>query len=535
MSLLDSLVNISITAQTKVPTVQGFGTPLLLAYHTRYSDLLRSYLDLASLLTDGFTVNDQVYKMASKIFAQNPHPPSFYVGRRQLPFTQIVELTLCNTGSLGYVYSYTIVTDDGLQYPVSLASTGSPTADATLLSVTGSPVTYDHTTSHAFTATGYPYLRNGQPVTLGGTPPTGFSLATTYYMVNVTATTFQLSATKGGSVVTATTDNGTSVTLSLAFAHCTVTNPSAGVIRFTSTAGHMIDITGLPTPAKSGALGTITVKTTTADPGIVADLAAIEAVDSTSWYGVLIDSNGKAEIEALAAHIETQTKIFGYTTSDSDCVDNAVSTDVMSQLQALGYTRTIGLYLANETESYGACAWVGNRLSTQPGAANWAYCALVGVAYDSTLGGYVTVVTSVNGGVSKNGNVYVPLAGLGSTLFGLTPSGEFIDIPIAIDWMKVNMQARILIRLANASAAGSKIPYTDDGAAQIRQDVDAQLAAAQTPTNPILVPGTVVVKVPKVATISPVQKGQRIFGPITFSGQLQGSINQLTVNGTVTL
>jgi hypothetical protein len=297
----------------------------------------------------------------------------------------------------------------------------------------------------------------------------------------------------------------------------------------------LVDVTGLPIPAASGANGTITVATTTADPGIVADLVAVEAIDSISWYGVLIDSNSKAEVEALAAHIETQTKIFGFTTSDSACGDAAATTDVFSQLKADGYTRTLGLYLANETESYAACAWMGGMLATQPGAGNWAWRELVGVTVDGNLGGLVPVITSIAGGSSKNGNVYVGVAGLGTTLSGFTPSGEFIDVPIFIDWLKVGIQVRIQTRLANASAAGRKVPYTDAGTQQFAQDVSAQLAAGSADPNPGLTPGTTSVQVPKVATMSPTNKAKRQYGPITFSGQLSGSINGLTVNGTVTL
>jgi hypothetical protein len=539
MSLLNALINVQITAETKVPTAQGFGTPMLFTYHTKWPGLLKAYTDPADLISDGFTVNDPTYKMASKIFSQTPHPPIFYVGRRQTPFQQKTELTLCNTGSLSYLYSFTIVDDLGESFPVSKASTGVAATDATAIFtlLTAETATYDHTTTHAWTpgAAYAPYIKNGAIVQIGGTPPTGYSALTNYFMVNCTDTTFQLSATKGGSVVVATTDNGTSCTLLTVIDNCTLTNPSAGMLRLTSVAGHMVDVTGLPVPAASGANGTITVATTTTDPGIVADLVAVEAIDPISWYGIFLDSNSKAEVLALAAHVESEMKVFGFTTTDSDCGDNAVTTDVLSQLKAAGYTRTLPLYLANETESYAACAWMGGMLATQPGAGNWAWRDLPGVTVDGNLGGIVNTITSIAGASSKNGNVYVGVAGLGTTLSGFTPSGEFIDVPIFIDWLTVGIQVRMQTRLANASAAGRKIPYTDAGTQQFAQDVQAQLAAGSADPNPGLTPGTTSVTAPKVATMSPTNKGKRQYGPIAFTGQLSGSINGLTVNGTVTL
>lgn len=53
---------------------------------------------------------------------------------------------------------------------------------------------------------------NGQGVVLGGTPPTGLSSGVVYYVVNATATTFQLSATPGGSAL-GSTSTGSSITV----------------------------------------------------------------------------------------------------------------------------------------------------------------------------------------------------------------------------------------------------------------------------------------------------------------------------------
>ncbi len=542
MSLVDALVNISITSGSKAPTVQGFGTPMILSYHTKYASLLKAYTDPAGLLSDGFAATSKTYRMAQSIFSQSPHPPQFFVGRRQTAFTQALQLTLANTNTVSfYTYSFTILDDLGVSWPVTHVGTGVVATDATAIftQLANTAVTYDHTTSHAFTVSaGYPYLANGTPVTLGGTPPTGFGAAgsATFFMINVTATTFQLSATKGGSVVTATTDDGTTVKLHAGIANCVVTNPSGGVLLFTQTAGSTVDITGMPVPAASGNNGTILFQDLTTDPGIVADVAAIEAIDNTSWYGIVSTSSSKAEVLALAAHVESQTKIFGFVCSDSDQTDNAVTTDLLSQLQALGYTRTLPLYLANETGSMGAAAWIGNRLATQPGAATWAYLSLVGVAVDPNLGGIVNTVTSIAGAHSKSGNVYTSLAGLGATLFGLTPSGIFIDTTIFIDWIRVNMQARILLRQVNASKAGSKIPYTDDGAAQVGMDVAAQLdSGSDKPggANPGLVQSSINVIIPKVATMSPIDKANRVFGPITFTATTTGALNALSITGNL--
>lgn len=73
------------------------------------------------------------------------------------------------------------------------------------------PLTVDHTTD-TFTATAH-LLENDTKVKLRATVvPTGLSTATTYYIVNAAANTFQLSLTPGGAVVTFS-DNGTLVSV----------------------------------------------------------------------------------------------------------------------------------------------------------------------------------------------------------------------------------------------------------------------------------------------------------------------------------
>ena len=82
---LDSIVNVTIQVGTSQPSQRGFGVPLLLAYHTRFTENVRTYSRLSEMISDGFTVNDPAYLMASKVFAQNPRPPQIKLGRLPTP------------------------------------------------------------------------------------------------------------------------------------------------------------------------------------------------------------------------------------------------------------------------------------------------------------------------------------------------------------------------------------------------------------------------------------------------------------------
>lgn len=118
---LDDIVQVSITATTASPTRVGFGTPLILAYHTRWtSDLVREYASLAEMVSDSFATTDPAYLCATKIFSQNPRVRKVKVGRRTRAFTQTIDITPVTT-TVGFVYritvgaleaTYTVITSD---------------------------------------------------------------------------------------------------------------------------------------------------------------------------------------------------------------------------------------------------------------------------------------------------------------------------------------------------------------------------------------------------------------------------------------
>ena len=120
---LDDLIALTIDAQTTSPSRAGFGTPLILAYHTAWvSDLVREYGDLAEMVADGFLVTDSAYLIAQSIVSQNPKPSSFKVGRRTTaPSTKTYRLTPTDTTE-DFVYTINVF-GTAITYTVLAAAT----------------------------------------------------------------------------------------------------------------------------------------------------------------------------------------------------------------------------------------------------------------------------------------------------------------------------------------------------------------------------------------------------------------------------
>jgi hypothetical protein len=260
------------------------------------------------------------------------------------------------------------------------------------------------------------------------------------------------------------------------------------------------------------------VENTTPDPGIATDLAAIQAFDP-DWYGLLLDSNSPAEVLAAAAWVETQVKLFGATVSDTEILDSATTTDVMSTAKASAYARTYLSYHDDEI-SYLAAGQMGERFPKNPGAGTWHGKTIAGVTAIALSAAEQAQITA------KKGNYYTPISGRNVLINGWTPSGEYIDITRGVDWHRITIQEDAFL----AIVAAEKVPYTDDGATviegvirknqrlAIERDV---LAASPEPT----------VTVPLVASQSVADRGNRYFPDIRFGGTVSGAIHTVKIDG----
>lgn len=91
---IQDIVQVTITANTVSPTRLGFGTPLVMTYHTRFAESYRAYSSINDMALDGFTSYDDAYRMAAKIFSQNPSVPQIIVGRKATAPVFSTELTI---------------------------------------------------------------------------------------------------------------------------------------------------------------------------------------------------------------------------------------------------------------------------------------------------------------------------------------------------------------------------------------------------------------------------------------------------------
>ena len=282
-----------------------------------------------------------------------------------------------------------------------------------------------------------------------------------------------------------------------------------------ANAGDLLNLSGWPSPG-------LDVLNETPDPGLTTDLDVIETADP-NWYGLLLDSNGSAEIEAAATWAEARIKLFGANSPDAD-VPTAVTTDLGSTLQTNTYKRTYPLFDKDNTLDYGGAAWMGSRFPTLPGSSTWKFKTLAGITTDNLTGGERSNLRN------KSVNFYHRVAGVAITEEGVTPSGQFIDITRGIDWLQAEIQTNVFALLARLE----KVPFTDSGADGVRNQILAALN--QGIANQLLAADPApTVTIPPVASINAVDKANRLLPDVEFTATLAGAIHKVVIRGKVTV
>lgn len=243
------------------------------------------------------------------------------------------------------------------------------------------------------------------------------------------------------------------------------------------------------------------------------------------FYAVITSSIVIADVLALAAQIETEKRVFG-TSSQSADVFNYANDNILAQLKALNYSRTILTATKNATLEKPESALFGDILPTLPGSTTLAYKTLKGITASKLTD------TERNNVLNNNGNVFIPISGQDVVLYGKMLSGEYFDVIHGLDWLEQRIKENIFGMLTTISNSNSKVPYTNEGIALIRNQLEASLKVAVIQG---IINADYTITTPDVFDVSSQDKADRILRNVTFTATLTGAINRTQINGTVSI
>ena len=247
------------------------------------------------------------------------------------------------------------------------------------------------------------------------------------------------------------------------------------------------------------------------------------AESENGWYVALAAGIPEEDLEDMAEWIEAREKMFGYAYADPD--DNPV-TDI--------YYRTFGICYGDDTGSgdpYKHVAMAVRFLSYDSGSETWVNKSLSAVSVSQFTD------TDMNTIENDPASYYIQVGDTGLVQGGKVRAGEWIDVIRFRDWLKNDMQLRIL----NLMVKRSKVPYTDKGIGLVRNQMIASLkegtrrggiAEDQYNSDDELIPGFTT-SVPLAADLSDTQRKSRTLEDCRFSAILAGAIHAVNVNGSL--
>lgn len=268
----------------------------------------------------------------------------------------------------------------------------------------------------------------------------------------------------------------------------------------------------------------IAVQKTTEGSTLEAPTATLSRAESENgWYVALAAGIPEEDLGDMAEWTEAREKMFGYAYADP--ADNPVTNT---------YYRTFGICYGDDAGSgdpYKHVAMAVRFLSYDAGSETWVNKSLASVSVSKFTDTEIDTIDK------DPASYYIQVGDTGLVQGGKVRAGEWIDVIRFRDWLKNDMQLRIL----NLLVKRPKVPYTDKGIGLVRNQMIASLkegtrrggiAEDQYNSDDELIPGFTT-SVPLAADLSDTQRKSRILEDCTFSAILAGAIHVVNVNGSL--
>lgn len=415
---VQSVVNVQVIMSPKAAATRNFGSLLIMGDSNvvDVGERLRLYSTIDAVAAD-FGLSAPEYLAASLYFGQSPQPSVLYVGR------------------------------------------WARTATAAVLK--GGVLSTTQQTLSNFTA-----VTNG-----------GFSININGSVQNITATNL--------STATSLNNVASLITAKLTGATCVWNSVYSRFEISTTTTGATASIAFATAPGTGTDLSALLLLRSTDGGRAVAGVAAESAATavaalgniSNDWYGLKVAASttlADSDVLAIAAYIESASvsRIYGFTTQNSAVLDAAQTTDIASQLKALGYKRTFIQY--SSTNPYAAASIFGRAFTVDFNGSN----TTLTIKFKQEPGVAAENLTSSQAAAAsgKNCNVFVAYNNNTNIIQeGVMVNGYFFDEVHGTDWLQNDVQTAVWNLLYTST---TKIPQTDAGVNVILTTISNRLDQA---------------------------------------------------------
>lgn len=260
----------------------------------------------------------------------------------------------------------------------------------------------------------------------------------------------------------------------------------SGTTGTSSSVGFTVPPTGAGSPTDIGAL----MGSRSADNGITttglaaetltASLNAIQDINQ-SWYGFTTTKEvTEAQIKEAAAWAEARVKIYGFTTSASNVLDQSSVTDIAYFLKSMLYSRTFGVW--DNNDPYLIVSMFARAFTVNFNEQN----STLTLKFKQMPGNSPVALTETQRQslLAKNCNYYTYFGDSAMLAEGVMASGKFFDEQHGLDWLQNAIETNVFGYLYTRT---TKVPQTDRGVAALVQQVE--MACQEGVRNGLLAPG----------------------------------------------
>lgn len=263
------------------------------------------------------------------------------------------------------------------------------------------------------------------------------------------------------------------------------------------------------------------------------------AMGVSGWYVLCTAGIDSEKYDEIAAYIETQEKMFVYT--ETDYFEQA-SPEERKAVVANTYFRTAGIF-AKETSDqeaeaipeynqYAHVAFAAKWLSYESGSETTAFKTLSMIAPSELT------TDEMDALVKANLNYFVTVGSKNVTLNGKTMAGEWADVIRFRDWLKNDMQVRVV----NVFMQNAKVTFNDGGIGLVQNAMLESLRAGQNvggiaddefDADGGTIPGFEV-RVPSAVDLSAEDRASRKLAGLKFRARIASAIHFADVTGSLT-
>lgn len=557
MSLQD-IVKVTISLATGGASKAGFSTMLVAGYHTRFTERIKFYATLDAVAAN-FETTDPEYLAAAAWFSPTPRPTQIAIGRLQQD-----DLFIDLTGKAVYddAHEYK-VTIDGSDYTSTGAGSAALTIDALKTAIDAGGV---YTVTKG-TGASPDYMPVGSyklvPVVAGSAHTVSFDtnqdwfnwlivdldgvgawVATQIYELRINDVQIQIDSTGDANIDATVTKMVTAIN----------TDAQVNAIAGATTTG--IYYVYQKIGSARGTLGMFEIvdayqsyshgeRAETWAAGIT---AIKEANDG--WYGVGETTRFKQDQLDMAAKIETMRKLHAVASAEgiiASTTEAADTTSIAAQLKDGAYFRTAGFYHTKADGSSANEQWIefaalAKLLTADPDVQTTIlkFQTLPGITVDvlTSTERLNIIDTEDNPTSGKNFSIYTEVGGVNVIQSGIVSGGEWADIILGRDWLQARIEEDIYNALRQASAAGQKVPFSNDGIAVIENQLRSRLKFAIGTQflrydSALSVDQGFIVEVPDIADVPDTDIANRILKNVTFAATVAGAIQAVQITGTL--